>query len=74
MSHEGEGRDRQMATVGSMAKVAKFVAQYLLECWDPETPSLELTSLFGAEAGDRTRPLGALWGRREVVQEAMLNT
>lgn len=28
----------------------------------------ELTSLFGAEAGDRTGPLGVLWGRKEVFR------
>lgn len=34
----------------------------------PGATRSELTSLFGAEAGDRTEPLGVLWGRREVFQ------
>lgn len=35
---------------------------------EPPRAGSELTSLFGAEAGDRTGPLGALWRRVEAVQ------
>lgn len=35
---------------------------------EPPWAGSELTSLFGAEAGDRTGPLGALWRRVEAVQ------
>lgn len=56
-----------MAMKVSTAKGAR--PKCLSISWEGGTQShQELTSLFGAEAGDRTGPLGALWGRKEVFR------
>lgn len=46
-----------------MKKEQGPVPQHPMQCGGLELPGVELTSLFGAEAGDRTGPLGALWGK-----------
>lgn len=71
VNHCGGRAEQQMSTTGR--SVAGFLKEqdrsplqggYLLgHCdWELESPQVELTSLFGAEATGKTGPLGALWG------------